>query len=355
MVGVVLPRARGKGAGISRAMWSALGATALLGACGGGGGADAGSGAGSLNTSITQAEVQTGDYLVYTTTNTPTVPAGQQPNTLSQVRSYVSIASDGTSQQQNTYSINSPITLYTLDVNDALVGTSSASGAVSNVCTYAPALQSAPPYPRTIGQSWQQTSQRTCGATIATVTQTGKVLARESVTVPAGTFDSYKAERTSSSQSSTGTTAQTLTCWYSAQRGVVLQCDYTSTNTPAGSTTPSNVITTSMRLTGWGGPGRPVVGAVLPRFAGYWRVQYLGGTSGNCGQLLVSASGIITGNCTASSGATFSVAGTVNDSGTIDITLASGGKLTGTLNTPYSGQGNWVDGGLTGTWTASHN
>lgn len=150
MVSVVLPRARGKGVGISRVMWSTLGSTALLGACGGGGGADAGSGAGNLNASITQAEVQTGDYLIYTTTNTPTVPAGQQPTTLSQVRSYVSIASDGTSQQQNTYSTSSLTSSNTVDVNGASLGTSVVVGSVPNVCTYAPALQVAPSYPRTV-------------------------------------------------------------------------------------------------------------------------------------------------------------------------------------------------------------
>jgi hypothetical protein len=70
---------------------------------------------------------------------------------------------------------------------------------------------------------------------------------------------------------------------------------------------------------------------------------------------MVTASGGIIGNCTAASGASFNVTGSVNELGAVTLALPTGGNLTGTLNTPYSGLGNWVDGSFTGTWTASHN
>jgi hypothetical protein len=180
-------------------------------------------------------------------------------------------------------------------------------------------------------------------------------VARESLVTPAGTFDSYRAERTGVSVTTTNTVSQQLTCWYSVQRGVMLRCDYTSTQTLAASTTPSYVASTTIVLTGLGGPTRLAQGNVLARFAGAWRVQYAGGVSGNCAQLAVTTSGGISGNCTVASGASFSVTGSVNDSGAVTITLPTGGSLIGTLTTPYSGNGSWTDGSFTGTWTATHN
>lgn len=334
---------------------AALGVAGLLAACGGGGGGGGVGDTGSTTAPITRAEVQAGDYLVYTVTNTPTVPAGQQPTTMSQTRSYVSIAADGSSQQFTGYSAAVFAGPTTFDVNDGFVGNNDAIGSANIPCFYTPALQSSPPYPRSVGQTWQQTSVRTCSGITNTGTQSGKVVAREQVVVPAGTFDSYKVERKGLLETVSSTTSQTLTCWYSVQRGVTLKCDSTGTQTPVGSTTPNSVISSSMSLKGWGGPNRATLGTVLPRFSGYWRVQYGGGNSGSCTQLMVSDTGGISGNCSAASGGSFAVTGSVNDSGAVDIALPTGGKLTGTLTTPYGGNGTWADSGLTGTWTAIHN
>jgi hypothetical protein len=328
-----------------------IGLVGLLAACGGGGG---GSGSTGDTPPLTRNEAQVGDYFVYATNTTQTLPTGVQPTSYSSTESYLSIAADGTSQRVNTY--NSSGTLasqLTFNVNEGLVGSMPISGG-SN-CSYTPALQAPPPYPRSVGQTWSGTSMRTCGTTTATVTPTGKIVAREQLVIPAGTFDSYRAERTGLAVDATNTVSQQLTCWYSVQRGVMLKCDFTSTRTPAASTTPNYVASSTTVLTGLGGPTRVAQGNVLARFAGAWRVQYAGGVSGNCAQLAVTTDGSISGSCTAASGAIFSVTGSANDSGAVTITLPTGGSLTGTLATPYSGNGSWTDGSFTGTWTASHN
>jgi hypothetical protein len=239
-----------------------------------------------------------------------------------------------------------------LNVNDGWVNRMSISGGSSY--SYTPADQAAPPYPRSVGQTWSGSGVLTDGTTTATFTETGQIIARETLEIPAGTFDSYRAENTFLMVATSTSFVHKSTCWYSVQRGVLLKCDSTATD---ASTTPSYVESTSQALTGLGGlggPNRASLGNVLPRFTGSWRVQYSGGNSGNCAQLAVTASGSISGSCTAASGSTFNVTGSVNDQGAVTLALSTGGSLTGTLTTPYSGQGTWVDGSLSGTWTASH-
>ena len=336
--------------------WRAIAATGLLGllaACGGGGD-DAGSTGTPVAAPITRTEAQVGDYFIYATTRAFTVPAGVPPDVYDAITTYLSIAADGTNQRVSTYSNSIPAQQNTFDVNAAVVSQDAFIGGAV-ICSNAPAYQAAPPYPRTVGQTWSSTSERTCGTATTTTTQTGEIVAREQIVLPAGTFDSYRAERTAVIVSATSTASQRLTCWYSVERGVLLRCDYTNTTTPAGSTTPTLVASVTEVLTGLGGPARVAQGNVLPRFRGRWNVQYGGGASGSCSSLLVTASGAISGNCTPTGGATFAITGSVTADGAVAITLPSGGVLSGTLNTPYSGSGTWTDSGLSGTWTAAHN
>jgi hypothetical protein len=336
-----------------------IGITCLLAACGGGGGGGGGGGAAgataapAATTPITRTEAQVGDYFVYSTTTTQTLPATAQPTAYFRTDSYLSIANDGTSQRVSTYSNGIAAAQSNLDVNDGQVGRILVNG--GSTCSYTPALQTSPPYPRSVGQTWSGSSVSTCGTTTGTFTHTGKIVAHEPLVVPAGTFDSYRAEITGMSVTSTSSVAQQLTCWYSVQRGAMLKCDYITTQTPATSTTPNSVASNSAVLTGLGGPTRVAQGNVLARFTGSWRIQYTGSSSGNCAQLEVTTSGGISGSCTAASSATFNVTGSVNDFGAVTLALSTGGSLTGTLTTPYAGLGNWTDGSLVGTWTASHN
>jgi hypothetical protein len=334
---------------------AAISAAGLLAACGGGGGG----GEAGPTPPITRTEAQAGDYFLYGWTMATAVPAGVRGQTWESVQTYHSIAADGTNRTVTTNSTGMPGGQTTFDVNDGLVGYSDVIGGDVN-CPYTPAAQWSPPYPRSVGQTWTSTSTSTCGTPTTTTTISGEVVAREQLSVPAGSFDSYRVDNTGVTMTPLSTTGggnsvlEKDTCWYSVQRGVLLRCDSTITTTPANSTTPSNVDSITLVITGLGGPARAAQGNVLARFTGTWSVQYVGGNSGNCAQLAVTARGAISGNCTAASGASFAVAGSVNEGGAVDITLPTGGKLTGTLTTPYTGNGTWADSGLTGTWTASH-
>lgn len=337
--------------------WRAAAAAGLLGllvACGGGG-SDAGSTGTPGATPIMRAEAQVGDYFIYAMTQTTTVPANVPVSAYNSTSTYASVEADGTNQRVTTYGSYFSSQQNTYNVSGAWVSQDAAIGGPGVICSSAPASQSVPPYPRSVGQTWSSTSVRTCGSLTSTTTQTGEIVAREQIVLPAGTFDSHRAVRTVVSVYATSTLSSQVTCWYSVERGHVLRCETAFTDTPAGATTPTSVASTTQILTGLGGPARAAQGNVLPRFHGSWRVHYSGGASGSCSSLLVTASGAISGNCTPTGGVAFAVNGSVNGSGAVAITLPTGGVLTGTLTTPYSGSGSWTDSGLSGTWTATHN
>lgn len=348
------PRAQHKSNHFIWQAGAAMGFAALLVACGGGGD-DAGAAPVAAPLPITRTEARAGDYFIYATTQTSTVPSGLPPHVNDLITTYRSIAADGTNQRVLTYSSMAAAQQITYDVNAALVDQDAFVAGSGVSCPYTPASQVAPPYPRFVGQAWSTTSVRTCGATTTTATQTGEIVAREQIVLPAGTFDSHRAERTALIVTGATTLSQRLTCWYSVERGVLLRCDYTNTSTTAPSTTPSNVSSSTQILTGLGGPARVAQGNVLSRFSGRWSVQYGGGASGSCNPLWVSASGAISGSCAATGGAPFAVTGSVAADGAVAITLPTGGVLSGVLTTPYSGSGTWTDGGLSGDWTAVHN
>lgn len=337
--------------------WRAAAATGLLGllvACGGGG-SDAGSTGTPGATPIMRAEAQVGDYFTYVVMETTTVPASVPVSAYNSTVAYRSVAADGTNQRVTTWSTGQAAGLRTYDVNDAVVSNDSYSGSGVVICSYSPSAPVAPPYPRAVGQSWNGTSQFTCRVSSAAIVQAGQILARETLSLPAGIFDAYRAVRTSTATGATGVSKEESTCWYGVDRGVLLACNYTNTTTPVGSSTPASVISYTQLLTGLGGPNRVAQGVQLSRFQGPWNVKYSGGSSGTCNLLAVSASGDINGSCSNTASATFTVTGTVNESGVVNIHLPGGGALIGNLSTIYSGSGTWSDAGLTGTWTAMHN
>lgn len=347
------PRAQHKS---NRFIWqagAAMGLAALLVACGGGGD-DAGAAPVAAPLPITRTEAVVGDYFVYAMTFTTSVPAGVAPRAYNLTTAYRSIALDGTNQRVSTRSDVAAVQQSTYNVNAALVSSDYFLGGAV-ICTFSPPAQASPPYPRAVGQAWSGTSVHNCAGPQTTMVQSGQIVARENLVTPAGTFDAYRTIRTALNTDTTSVTSQDLTYWYSVDRGFLLRCDHTNTTTPAGSTTPNNVISVTQILTGVGGPARPAQGNVLTRFQGLWRVQYTGGASGNCAQLFVSSSGTVSGNCTPAGGSAFAVTGTVNAGGEVSIVLPTGGVLTGTLTAPYAGTGTWVDGGLSGAWTAVHN
>lgn len=347
---------------LNRSLVVGSGLLFLLAACGGGGGDDGGAGGvGGGTAPFTRTEAQAGDYFVYAMTSSERVVVGGVSNTntsaYTSTVTFRSVASDGTSQRVTTFGDGQSAVQRTYNVNDAVVSNDSypASGAV--VCSYSPPDAIAPPYPRTVGQSWNGTSQFTCRVSSASIVQSGRVLARDTLSIsPVGIFDAYRATRTSTATGATGVSNEVSTCWYEANRGVLLLCNSTSSTTPVGSSAPTTVISSSQMLTGLGGPNRVAQGVQLPRFQGSWTLQYSGGSSGTCNFLTIGAGGDINGSCSSDTGsASFAVTGTVNESGVINIGFPGGGALFGNLNTTYSGSGTWSDAGLSGTWTATHN
>lgn len=321
----------------------------LLAACGGGG--EGGGGAGGVGggpAPFTRTEAEVGDYFIYAMTSTTSVPAGEVPSAYSSTVAYRTMAADGTNQRMTTWSTGQAGGPKTYNANDAVVSH-------DGVCSFSPPNQEAPPYPRAVGQTWNGSSQFICRTYTATYVQTGQVVARESLVLPAGTFDAYRATRTSTATGPTGVYTENSTCWYGVDRGVLLRCDSTNSRTLTGASTPDLVVSYTQALTGLGGPNRVAQGVRLPRFQGSWNIAYSGGASGACMLLSVSAGGDITGSCANVGGPSFSVAGTVNEDGVVNISLPGGGALNGNFGTIYSGSGTWSDAGLSGTWTATHN
>lgn len=332
---------------------AAAGLAALLMACGGGGGDDAGTGGTPVSAPppITRTEAVNGDYFVYLNTSVTSVPAGGATVAYNSTVTYRNVEADGRNQRVTTRTDSLGILQASYNVDAALVSSDNFFGGAV-LCTFSPPAQVAPPYPRSVGQAWSSTSAHSCAGSLTTLVQTGEIVARESLALAAGTFDAYRSTRTTTATSANIVTSQALTCWYSVARGVLLRCDYTNTTTPVGATTPNSVVSVAQVLTGMGGPARVAQGNVLPRFQGWWQVQYSGGAAGNCAQLYVSAAGTLSGNCAATGGSAFAVTGTVNTSGAVSIVLPTGGVLSGTLTTPYTGTGTWIDSGLSGTWVA---
>jgi hypothetical protein len=322
----------------------------LLAACGGGGG-DGGGPSGPL----TRTEANAGDYFIFSNTTTTTVPSGTPVGAYNSIVTYRSVAPDGTNQRVTTASAMGPVAQQsTYNVNVALVTVDGNIGSTVPLCTYSAPQPVAPPYPRSVGQTFGNTVVRTCNGTAVTIATTGSVTARENLVLPIGTFDSWRTQRTVTSTFATYVVADQFTCWYSVARGNLLRCDSNHTRTQNGAATPDQVWSVAQVATGIGGPGRASEGAVLPRFQGAWRVQYTGTANGTCAPLNVSAGGVVSGSCNPSTGGSFAVTGTVNASGGVSLTWAGGGALSGTLGTPYSGNGTWSQGPDSGTWTAVH-
>lgn len=322
----------------------------LLAACGGGGG-DGGGPSGPL----TRTEANAGDYFIFSNTTTTTVPSGVPVGAYNSIVTYRSVAPDGTNQRVTTASASGPVVQQsTYNVNVALVTVDGNIGSTVPMCTYSAPQPVAPPYPRSVGQTFGNTVVRTCNGTAVTVATTGSVTARENLVLPIGTYDSWRSQRTVTTTFATYVIVDQFTCWYSVARGNLLRCDSNHTRTQNGAGAPDQVWTVAQVATGIGGPGRASEGAVLPRFQGTWRVQYAGGGVGTCPSLNVTSAGAVSGICYPSTGGSFAVSGSVDVNGSVSLTWAGGGALSGTLNTPYSGSGNWSEGAFTGTWAATH-
>lgn len=328
---------------VARLVAAALLAAGLsaCGGGGGGGGSDAGTPAAPTGPVLTaRADLTVGEYMVYdklqTNHNTGVTPV--------MVKLTWMFDRVGATVRKKETAYGTSSRLWTYDATSALASVS--SGGLES-CTYAPGLQFSPPYPRWVGQTWNITSTMNCSST--TSQQQGRVVAREPLTLPIGTFDSLRVERTGVDIGGTYRSDVIETCWYDTARGFVLRCetDYTYRHGAAGSTTGWTDVWV---LSGMGGPGRAPTGFVLARFSGDWEMAYAGSPAVVCNRLQVSPDGSVSGACSTAPSGGF---GTVNTHGALSITLQNGMTLTGTLSTPDSGSGTWTLGASSGTWTAT--
>ena len=311
--------------------------------CGGG------DGGGASQVALTRNDAVPGDYFIYEVTTT--TAAGGLATTRNSIVSYRSVAADGSNQRVAASGGGNsfvPIQRATYNVDGGLVSVDSLSPPAVPVCTFTVPLALTPSFPRAVGQTWSNTTIRTCSTLVTTIVTTGTVVARENLTLPVGTVDTWRTTRAVTFTGSGGVTAQQLTCWYSVARGVMVRCDTVS---QSGTTAES---TTTEVLTSAGGPTRASEGNVHARFQGPWYVSYSGASSGVCGSLAISSNGTVSGSCVPVGGAAFTVNGTVDVNGVVNVTWPGGGMLTGTLTAPYEGSGTWSEGTNSGTWTARH-
>ena len=341
-------------------------ASLVLTACGGGGSDSSQAGsppAGANPNAYPSVAPFKGDYFVYTSTTTPTLPTGQAPAQRTVSRDVQSVSADGAFVRLDTFSAVSPSTIR----NYAADGNETSRITTASRCDFTPGYRNTPPRGSVVGDKFTSSSKQTCtaqpggGVTSVELVESGTVLAAESRTVAVGTFDTIKFEHTTTSTSATGVTTTLETCWVDKLSGRAVECTSTFSTTPSGQTTPTSAGTTAFVLTTYSFNGAAPVGPAERRFAGAWSVSFAGSSGGSCATLLVDGSGNASGTCqfTGSAGAStpFAVTGTVKANGAAAVaagTASTGASLVGTFSSPSTANGTWVNGSLSGTWTATH-
>ncbi len=211
-----------------------------------------------------------------------------------------------------------------------------------------------------VGQTWEVNSLRTCvddSTENSAVNAKGSVVAIESVTVAAGTFNAIKTTSTRTFTNKRGTTVTDDTCWRDTITGLELKCNTTSTATSIGATTSVTKQTGTTELGGYAQAATGRQKLNVERFAGKWEVWFTGTTDGGC-SVKILASGAVNGSCRNRLGNTFDIAGTVDAGGVANFSLSSygmnGAGFSGTFESPLKIAGTWSVGSDQGTWYMLH-
>ena len=260
---------------------------------------------------------------------------------------------------------------YTGWFNDSATLTGTYQGGTKASCrtTYADGAYG-PPAKLALNVSWDNSTSytRDCGGiypiNASKLASKGSVVAIESITVAAGTFQAYKLAATVSEESVPGyynvpdwslasRSTSKLTSWIDIDTGVELKRAIEK----AMPLVDSYNYSWSRELIGLShaNSGRQVL--LVQRFAGTsWQGSYSGKLSGDC-TAVVSSDGKIDASCTegASTVKSLSPEGTINNSGQVSLTLPAGGRnaptFTGKAESLTKISGTWTDGtGATGTW-----
>ena len=331
---------------------------ALLAACGGGGSDP--TPPDNVN-AFPNVSPSAGDWYVYTSTVTPTLPTGAAPSERTITRHYRVVNSDGSFTRTDIASTVNSLASRAYNTSGALVTYTSGT----QLCTYAPAFRSGPPLTSVLADSFTATSTESCaiqpsGApTLTTLSANGSNQSTESRSIPLGTFSTFKYSQTIVASSASGVTTTLETCWIDRNTGRAVECTSTYSTVPVGQLVATASGSRIFRLEGYSFRGQTPVGAAVRRFSGNWKVNFAGSSIGDCGNLLIDINGQISGSCrflTSAGvyGPSFAVTGTVGANGAATVSATTGANMTGTFTSPESANGTWVNTGASGTWTAAH-
>jgi hypothetical protein len=339
-----------------------LSSIVALGACGGGGSDSPPAPPPPSNpNAYPSALPNAGDWFVYTSTVTPTVPAGSAATERTITRHFRIVNADTSLTRADTVSTFNSLASRAFNASGALV--TYTSGTL--LCNYAPAYRSGPPSASVVGETYSTSSSESCATqpngspTVRTLSVTGTNQPTESKTIPLGTFNTFKYSQTLVSTSTTSVTTTLETCWIDRNMGRTVECTSNYSTVPVGQTAPTAAGSTLFRLEGYSFRGQPPVGAAARRFAGYWNVTFTGTTIGDCANLLIDINGQISGTCrfltsVGTYGPSFAVSGSVGANGAASLSATTGASMSGTFASPENASGTWTNTGASGNWTAVH-
>ncbi|WP_332854938.1 hypothetical protein [Duganella sp. S19_KUP01_CR8] len=338
---------------------SILSITALLAACGGGGGSStAAPGTPAPNTPAQASLTPTvGDFYSYKQLNTNITPgAAQQTLPPSWYTDVVNeVEADGSWTDVTVGADSSSMrVLYHYQANgdnDRYVN----GGCIQNYgVTY-----SAAKHDFVVGAGWTSSTAytRSAGCTASySISNTASinVLALESVTVPAGTFNTVKVAGTRNFKYASGTSVTTeYTSWLDVGTHRIIKYSG-QTTTLTGATGKTSAYASAVELQGY---SQAKTGASLPnveRFAGPWTASYTGAYNGHCSGYVTTA-GVLTVGCDGG----FNIQGNIDAKGNATLALYQGStggpQFSGSLDTALSLQGTWkFPDGTAGSWTLIH-
>ena len=335
-----------------------------LAACGGGGSDSSTAPAAAQPTvnpnAYPSAVPATGDYFVYSSTTTPSLPAGQPATLRTTTRTFALVNADRSFTRADTSTSGFVAAQRQYAPEAGLL--SHRSGSIE--CTYAPAYQIVPVTTSVVGDRYSTSADESCvtqvGGTPTTnrLSLSGTVEAAEARTLPIGTFDTIRYTQTIVTPSATATTTTVETCWIDKATGRAVECAASNSTVLAGQSAPSALSTSTTRLEAYSFHGQAPVGAAVRRFTGAWNVAFTGGSTGDCTGLQISTTGEIAGTCrfvSAGGAATsFTVTGRVDAAGVASVVASTGATLSGSFATAGAASGTWVNGGISGNWTAAH-
>lgn len=343
---------------------------ALLASCGGGGSGGSGgtaeappppTGAPARDPNAYPAvAANAGDWYVYAQTINVAVPVGSPSSERTHVRYEQTVGADGSFTRVDTFSADTA--LATQRINGAGARTEQVVG--SSTCTFSPAYQGGPATTSKVGDSFSGSSTETCvhAAPASTTTRqhaySGQNVGLETRQVPLGSFPSFKVQQTLTTESASTRVASQQTCWIDTTLGRPAACETHGTATSLTSNTVVSEASNRLELVAYQHRG-VTRGAAVRRFHGGWRLVFGGTHSGDCANLAVDATGVLSGSCRVllNDGAgetTVTLAGAISAGGAASLNASSGATLTGSFDTPFQGSGTWTNGSASGTWTATH-